>query len=110
MGWTGRAPWAVNTMCLAAIERVALGVDEGTSILRAFPNHFLRHRRSDTSSIEEERGFGVEIDCAAIILELITTAGERCKPRTVRVEIAVVDPSFISKCARSGIAHRRCDR
>jgi hypothetical protein len=43
--------------------------------LRALPNHFLRHRRSDTSSIEEEHGFGVEIDRAAIILELILPPG-----------------------------------
>ena len=63
------------TICLAAIERVALGADEGTSILRAFPNHFLRHRRSDTSSIEEEHGFGVEIDRAAIMFEFILPPG-----------------------------------
>jgi hypothetical protein len=42
------------------------------------------------TSIEEEHAFGVKIDRAAIILELVTTAGEGCKPRTVRVEMAVV--------------------
>ena len=91
----------------AAVEGVTLGIYECTGILRASPDHLLRHRRCDAGGIEEEKVFRVEIK-HAVLLELITAADEWRNPCTVRIEIGVLDPRLIGKSAGCGIAHRRC--
>src|SRR5580658_1099312 len=92
---------------LTAVEGVAFGVYKGCGILRALPDHFLRHRRRDAGGIEEEEGFRVEVE-HAVLLELITAADEWRNPRTVRVKTGLLDPSLIGKRAGCGVAHRCC--
>ncbi len=85
----------MKSIGLAAVEGVALAIYECNGVLRALPDHFLRHRRCDTGGIEEEERFRVEVE-HTVLFELITPADE---PRTVRVEIGVLDPRLIGKGA-----------
>src|SRR5262245_47144608 len=94
----------MQSVGLAAVERVALGIYERTSVLRAFPDHFLRHRGCDAGGVEEEKIFRIEIEYA-IFLELIAAADEWRYPRAVGINGSVLHPRLIGKSAGCGIAH-----
>src|SRR5262245_62432356 len=97
----------MQSIRLPAVKWVASGIYERTGVLRALPDHFLRHRRSDTSGIEEEHIFPIEIE-HAVLLEFITAANEWRDPRAVWIKIGVLDSRLISKSAGCGIADRCC--